>query len=228
MRSPASPENSTPSGVAESGAAGSESLYWRMQHSGSVANIAGARTTAEQESAEDRFTFSHDELSPDGLFHICYGYTRRGHEALVIEPLISLSATGEVLVNLWRSGLTGWAESFRAEGFRLIVSDPYGTSHLEIPIDVKLRRFQWPNAKDRPLVELRATLLKHVAQTRRNSAAFQRIQLRESEREAAGGEAGPVTNEIQQRVLQSINQAPDKTPPASTQDQPETPTVPAP
>ncbi|GEM_PF-4765147 len=207
MRSSASDRDDLSSG--EIDFAGGDVLHWRAQHSGSVAELSGARTSAERDVGAERFTFSHDELSPDGMFHICYGYTRRGHEALVIEPLISLSATGEVLVNLWRSGLTGWAESFNPEGFRLIVSDPYGTSHLEVAIDLKNRRFHLPTSQEtsRPLHELRTTLIRHVAQVRRNTSAFQQLRLREQEAEYSAEGAG-FAREIQ-RAMKSAAKNPE-------------------
>jgi hypothetical protein len=104
--------------------------------------------------------FSREETSPDGSLHIFYNYSEGEKSPTIIEPGVTVIATGEVLFDFWGSRLNGHLDDFNATGFRLTVSDNYNVTTILVHVDVRAKTFTLANdpAAPRPLSTLCDTL----------------------------------------------------------------------
>lgn len=107
-----------------------------------------AKPTGEQESgkpadmpAPTHSVYSRDQTSPDGTLHIRYAYVDGERSPQIVEPRITLTATGEVILDLWRGCIDGSVDGFSPGGFRLTLRDPYGPTILVAIVDLASRRF---------------------------------------------------------------------------------------
>lgn len=104
--------------------------------------------------------FSREETSPDGSLRICYITFEGEKSPAIVEPCVTMIATGEVLFDFWGSRLKGHLDGFDASGFRLTVSDNYNVVTLAVRVDIGARSFTIaadPTAP-RPLSAIRDTL----------------------------------------------------------------------
>jgi hypothetical protein len=124
--------------------------------------------------------FSKEENSPDGSLHICYNYSEGEKTPTIIEPCVTVVATGEVLFDFWRTRLNGSMGDFSAKGFRLTVSDNYGVTTIVVRVDVGTKTFTLVNdsAAPRPLSVM-------------SDALFWMIDRARNERTSASGSSEP-------------------------------------
>jgi hypothetical protein len=94
--------------------------------------------------------YSREEISRDGLLRVCYNYSDGEKSPLVIEPCITMTATGEVLLDLWRSGWNGHVEKFGTDQIQLRVSDRNQLKKILVCIDVHARTFTVADHSSQP------------------------------------------------------------------------------
>ena len=116
----------------------------------------------------DDAIYSREEVSPDGSLHICYNYMEGEKSPTIVEPCVTLVATGEVILDFWRTRLNGYLSEFKANGFQLKVSDNYDLTTVLLRIDVPSRTFVQVNdsAPARPLAVLSETVFWMVEHAR--------------------------------------------------------------
>jgi hypothetical protein len=117
--------------------------------------------------------FYREELSADGALHIGYNTMDGEKSPMVVEPCISIVSTGEVVFDLWRSGLNGRVEAASADGFRLTVTDNYGRMKVVVDIALRSRTFRGMGNEEtvRPLAALEGDLLKIAERARKERLA---------------------------------------------------------
>lgn len=104
--------------------------------------------------------FSREETSPDGSWLITYNYSEGEKSPTIIEPCVTVIATGEILFDFWRIRLNGHLDEFDAAGFRLTVSDNYQVATVRVRVDARIKTFTLADESTgpRPLSTLRDTL----------------------------------------------------------------------
>jgi hypothetical protein len=104
--------------------------------------------------------FSREETSPNGALNICYNYSEGEKTPTIVEPCVTVIATGEVLFDFWGSRLNGHLDDFDETGFRLTVSDNYNVITLFVRVDIVAKTFTIANDQSaaRPLSTIRDTL----------------------------------------------------------------------
>jgi hypothetical protein len=97
--------------------------------------------------------FSREETSPDGSLQVCYNYSEGERTPTIIEPCVTVVATGEVLFDFWGTRLNGHVHEFTPTGFNLTVSDNYEIAQVMVHVDAKAKTFTTVNdpTPSRPL-----------------------------------------------------------------------------
>lgn len=104
--------------------------------------------------------YTREETSPDGTLNICYNHQEGEKSPTIVEPSVTVVATGEVIIDFWRTRLNGHLDDFRDNAFRLRVSDNYNRKEIVVQVDVASTSFTIDNSTDepRPLSLLNDTL----------------------------------------------------------------------
>lgn len=112
--------------------------------------------------------FSREETSPDGSLHITYNYSEGEKSPTLVEPCVTVIASGEVLFDLWRIRLNGHLDEFDPTGFRLTVSDNYQVATVRVRVEAGTKTFTLADdaTGPRPLSTLRDTLFWKVDRLR--------------------------------------------------------------
>lgn len=115
--------------------------------------------------------YPRELTSPDGKFRVAYNYLDGEKTPLIIEVRVHLVQTGELLVDLWRSSLSGCVHGFSADGFQIRLRDPFGPAEFQVHVAVGPRTFSMGDARTalRPLRELEP-MLRRLAEEARQSA----------------------------------------------------------
>ena len=113
--------------------------------------------------------FYRDELSADGALHIGYNTVDGEKTPMVVEPCVSIVATGEIVFDLWRTGLNGRVEAASADAFTLTVTDNYGRMKVVVDIALRSRTFRAVDnpAMVRPLAALEHHLMRIAERARK-------------------------------------------------------------
>jgi hypothetical protein len=119
-------------------------------------------------SPQSNAMYSREETSPDGTLHIGYNYVDGERSPLIIEPRVTVKATGEVLIDLWRCSVNGSIYDFSPGGFLLKITDPYGPTEILARVATGSRTFTVTGdpGQPKPLSILCETLLTMVDRAR--------------------------------------------------------------